>query len=190
MHDDATGKRVRAPVGRLTIGVGINLDDGLARHREQRRPGCLRHRAPRQRPPRGPLRASPPAPSGGPCAPQCRPARAPLPAPALGTCFPEERSRAQVLADGLDGPSAVGPRGLVGTFGQARQAIRQCYAHAHPSLVGVRESMAPGRFLTPAGCPRIGSTRQCLQHSAKLRRSAGVPSLSQSAHPCPRPQSS
>ena len=31
-YDDATGKRVRAPVGRLTIGVGINLDDGLDEH--------------------------------------------------------------------------------------------------------------------------------------------------------------
>ena len=29
LYDDATGKRVRAPVGRLTIGVGINLDVGL-----------------------------------------------------------------------------------------------------------------------------------------------------------------
>ena len=31
-YDDATGERVRAPVGRLTIGVGINLDVGLDEH--------------------------------------------------------------------------------------------------------------------------------------------------------------
>ena len=29
-YDDATGKRVRAPVGHLTIGAGINLDIGLS----------------------------------------------------------------------------------------------------------------------------------------------------------------
>ena len=28
-YDDATGKRVEAPVGKLTIGCGINLDEGL-----------------------------------------------------------------------------------------------------------------------------------------------------------------
>lgn len=28
-YDDATGKRVRAPVGNVTIGCGINLDEGL-----------------------------------------------------------------------------------------------------------------------------------------------------------------
>ena len=28
-YDDATGERVRAPLGVLTIGVGINLDEGL-----------------------------------------------------------------------------------------------------------------------------------------------------------------
>ena len=29
-YDDGTGKRVHAPTGRLTIGIGINLDAGLA----------------------------------------------------------------------------------------------------------------------------------------------------------------
>ena len=29
-YDDSTGKRVHAPTGRLTIGIGINLDAGLA----------------------------------------------------------------------------------------------------------------------------------------------------------------
>ena len=28
-YDDGTGRRVRAPVGHLTIGCGINLDNGL-----------------------------------------------------------------------------------------------------------------------------------------------------------------
>jgi len=29
-YDDATGERVYAPVGKITIGIGINLDDGLS----------------------------------------------------------------------------------------------------------------------------------------------------------------
>lgn len=29
-YDDATGERVRAPHGKVTIGIGINLDDGLS----------------------------------------------------------------------------------------------------------------------------------------------------------------
>lgn len=52
-YDDATGKRVRAPVGRLTIGVGIDLDQGLdayeidllERHRLHREVLALEHKA-------------------------------------------------------------------------------------------------------------------------------------------------
>lgn len=28
-YDDATGKRVKAPIGNTTIGIGINLDEGI-----------------------------------------------------------------------------------------------------------------------------------------------------------------
>ena len=48
-YDDATGKRVHAPKGILTVGVGINLEEGLddeemdwlERHRLEREVGAL-----------------------------------------------------------------------------------------------------------------------------------------------------